>query len=229
MNLPAPPVLAAEERAWNYWFADGITNVVVGVTTLLMALCLRYTPRYPLRPFPLALWLTALILYVLMGARHRQIVEWLKTKTTYPRTGYVRPPYSEDPAAAANLTALALQGPGMPPEVQMQRMQRQITWMIVIALVAVGGFAFSIIRARWIWTAAGVLFSTAMIIARKEFRLSWIMPLGFPMLGLATTTFAPRHHAPAFFLAGMGLLILLDGAEKLIRYLLSNPRPKADA
>jgi len=101
--------------------------------------------------------------------------------------------------------------------------------MITVALAAVASFAFMIIQARWRWTAAGVLFSVAMIIARKDFRLSWILPVGFPILGLYITAFAPRHMGPEYFITGMGLLFVLDGATTLTRYILQNPAPKVPA
>jgi hypothetical protein len=80
---------------------------------------------------------------------------------------------------------------------------------------------------RWIWTAGSVLFSAAMIIARRDCRMTWIPPVGFPILGLCITTFAPPHMGGAWFLAGMGLLFVLDGATTLVRYILQNPKVSA--
>jgi len=229
MTVSQPPVLAAEERAWNYWFVDGLTNLVIGANTLLFALCMIFPPRWPPKPLSIAIWLAALIGYVAVGANYRRIIEWLKAKTTYPRTGYVQPPYSDDPAQAANLTTFSLRGNDPPPEVQLLRMQRRTTWMITVALAAVAAFSSMIIKARWGWTAEGVLFSVAMIIARKDFRLSWILPVGFPILGLYITAFAPRHMGPEYSITGMGLLFVLDGATTLTRYILQNPAPKVPA
>jgi hypothetical protein len=229
MTVPQPPIVAAEERAWNNWFVDGITNIVVGVSVLLMAFCVLDPPHWPPRPLPVALWAITLLLYVIMAVRHRQIVEWLKIRITYPRTGYVRPPFPEDPAEAANLTTFSLNSTGTPPEAQLVHVQRRMTWMIAVALVAVGSLAFVIVRDRWVWSAVGAIFSAAMVVARKDFRLSWIMPVGLPVLGLYITSSVPRSKASAYFIAGMGMLFLLDGASKLIRYLLQNPAPRTPA
>jgi len=228
MTVFQPPLVAAEQRAWNYWFVDGITNLVVGANTLLFALTMMYPPRWPPRPLPIALWLVALVLYVVVALYYRQIVEWLKARTTYPRTGYVESP-SADPAEAANLVTFSLGATGTPPEVQLQHMQRRARWMITIALVAVACFAFMVIHQRWVWTATGTLFSIAMIIARRTFRFSWILPVGFPLLGLYITTFAPRHMGGTYLIIGMGMLFILDGAATLITYLIRNPMPKAPA
>ncbi|HEY6371545.1 MAG TPA: hypothetical protein VIX37_13275 [Candidatus Sulfotelmatobacter sp.] len=228
MAVPQPPVLAAEERAWNYWFVDGLTNLVVGANTLLLALAVVYPPRWPPKPLPIALWLIALVLYVAVAVRYREIVEWLKARTTYPRTGYVQAPFP-DPEQAANFTTISLGANSPPPEVQIRQMQRRIRWTIVVALAAVGSLAFRIIEARWKWTVAGILFSVAMILARKDYRLSWILPVGFPILGLYITALVPRLQGSSYFICGMGLLFVLDGAVTLIRYLLRNPKPKAPA
>jgi hypothetical protein len=229
MTVSQPPILAAEERAWNYWFVDGLTNLVVGVSALLMAFCLFYPPHWPARPLPVALWATALVSYAVIGFRHRQIVEWLKAKTTYPRSGYVQSPYPDDPAEAANLVTFWLRGTGPATEVQTLRIQRRTTALLATALVVMACFGFLVIHTRWIWSVVGIVFSAAMVIARKDQRLSWILPVGFPLLGLYLTTFVPRPQAPALFMAGMGILFLLDGALKLIRYVLQNPAPKVPA
>ena len=60
-----------------------------------------------------------------------------------------------------------------------------------MALAAVACFSFIIIHERWIWAAAGVMFSIAMIIERRDFRMTWIPPVGFPILGLYIAAFAP--------------------------------------
>jgi len=226
MTLPQPPVLAAEKRAWNYWFVDGLTNLVVGVNTLIFSFCLFNPLHWLPKPLAIVLSLAAMILYLGITLKYREIVEWLKTKTTYPRTGYVHPP-AEDPAEAANLVTVSLQGAHTSPEIQMLRMQRRMTWTIAVALAVVASFTMIVIHQRWIWTAAGTMFSAAMIIARKDFRISWIPPVGFPILGLCITTFAPPHMGPALFISGMGLLFVLDGTTTLIRYILQNPKPQA--
>lgn len=228
MVASEPPVLAAEERAWNYWFVDGLTNLVVGLNTLLAACICSFPPRWPPKPLALVLWASGLICYGAVTVRYKEIVEWLKARTTYPRTGYVAPP-TPDSSEAANLVTLSLATTGTPPEIQALRIQRRTTWTIIIALSTLAYFAFLVIHARWIWTVGGVLFSIAMTIARRSFQCSWILPVGFPILGLYITTFVPNNVGADYFFVGMGLLFVLDGGTTLIRYLLQNPRPKVPA
>jgi len=227
MTSPSP-VLKAEQRAWRYWFTDGLTNLMVGVSTLLMALCLLYTPRWPPAPGSVALWLTALVLYVVVGARHREIVEWLKTKTTYPRAGYVQSPYSEDPIRSANLVTVSRTGAGAAPpeEVQRAHSSRRTRMFLMLGLVMLASLGMITIHERWVSAAAGIIIGAAMWIARNNYRLSWIVPMGFPFVGLYITIFVASPGAPpACFLAGWGVLFLLDGGMKLIRFILQNPAP----
>jgi len=230
MPTSPSPILEAEQRAWRYWFADGLTNLVVGASTLLMAFCLLYTPRWPPASRPMALWLTALVLYGVMGARHREIVEWLKTKTTYPRAGYVQSPYSEDPICSANLVPVSLTAASVAPEeVQRAHSSRKTRMFVMLALVVLATIGMITVRERWIWAAVGVIIGAAMGIARRNYRLSWIVPLGFPFVGLYITAFASHGGTAAYFLAGWGVLFVLDGGMKLIRFILQNPAPMAPA
>jgi hypothetical protein len=226
-----PPILAAEERAWNYWFVDGLTSLVVGLDVMLAAFYLFNPLLYPLQWLPkrlgIVLALAAIVLNVVIASRYQQIVVWLKERITYPRTGYVQAPKA-DPAEAANLASIPL-GSSSSPEIQILHVQRRLTWLIAVGLAVAASIAFVLIHARWVWTVAGTIFSVAMIIARKDFRMTWIPPLGFPILGLLITTFAPRHLGGSYFVTGMGLLFVLDGAFTLIRFLIQNPRPKASA
>jgi hypothetical protein len=228
MTSPSP-VLEAEQRAWRYCFTDGLTNLMVGVSTLLLALCLLYTPRWPPAPVSMALWLTALVLYVVMGAGHQEIVEWLKIKTTYPRAGYVQSPYSEDPMRSANLVTVSLTGASAAPpeEVQRAHSSRRTSMFPMLGLVMLASLGMITIHERWVWAAAGIIMGAAMWIARDNYRLSWIVPMGFPFVGLYITIFVASPAAqPAYFLAGWGVLFLLDGGMKLVRFLLQNPAPK---
>ena len=222
MDVSPSPVLDAEQRAWRYWFVDGLTNLVVGVSALLFALCMLYPPHWPPAPLSVAVWLIALGLYVALGVRHREIVEWLKTKTTYPRTGYV--PSPEDTTRPADLVALSLQGTPPAEEALRLYLGRRRRMALTIALVLLAIFGTMAIGERWVWSAAGVVVGVAMWIARKDYRLSWIVVLGFPFIGVSMTIFlASRMNGPAYFLAGWGVLFLFDGVITLIRYIFTNP------
>jgi energy-coupling factor transporter transmembrane protein EcfT len=111
-------------------------------------------------------------------------------------------------------------------EVQHFRSARRARAILKLALILIASVAMIVFHSRWVFTAAGVIVAVAMWVARRDYRLSWIVPAGFPLVGLYVSLFvASRHQAPAYFLAGWGLLFLLDGAFTLIRYTLQNPAP----
>lgn len=215
MNSPSSPVLEAERRAWQYWFADGLTNLFLGVTNLLFAFCMLYTPREPTvlsvsNVLPVAAWIVVLGLYVLLSLRHREVVEWLKTKITYPRTGYVRPPF------LAGCATLDSEG------------RKKMAFLIALSVLAAVGMI--ILKNRWVYTVAGVIFAGALWTVRKNQRISWMVLAGFPLIGLCVSIFVvPRvagSRRLAYFLAGWGVLFLLDGAITLVRYIRRNPVPR---
>jgi len=219
--------LEASERAWRYWFADGFTNLLVGAGILLMSFCLLDPPRYPPKPLPVAAWVISLFLYVSSMIRHRQIVEWLKARMTYPRTGYVQPP-QECPEGIPALS-LRTDAARSPEAAQFYSSRRQTTYLM-LGLTIVAAIAMIAIHQRWVWTAAGLIIGLGMAIARRQHRMSWIVPVGFPAVGLLTTLYVTsRQKAPAVFLVGWGILFVLDGGVALIRYLLQNPAPQESA
>jgi hypothetical protein len=235
MTSSLSPTLQAERRSWHYWFEDGLPSIVTGAGCLLMAFFLLYTRRHSNSLFRAAIGLTAVILYGLILLRQRQILDWLKARITYPRTGYVSPPYfAEDTTLPLDLTALSLQGADAKPPEDAARLhadrKRRLWFAIALTLVAVVPTMF--IRSPWIFSATGLLLAAALWYgARHEQRLSWIVLGGFPFLGFTLSVFLPRavigSERIAYLLAGAGVLFFADGALSLFRFLLRNPRPRS--
>lgn len=227
MSSTSSSLLHAEQRAWHYWFSDGLTNVVAGIGCLLLSFCLLYPPHWPPSPPALIAWTAALWLYGATVLRHRQIVEWLKSRTTYPRTGYAQTPAE---AICPALTTLSLRSSALTPdEGDLFRRQRRKTFSLMIGLIALSALVELVaIRQRWVWLAAGLIVCAATILARKQFHMSWIVPTGFVLLGLYMTISHPSlNKAPALFVVGWGVIFVLDGTFTLFRYLALNPQQKA--
>jgi hypothetical protein len=208
----------------------GSQNLLLGVNMLLMAFCLLFPPRWPPALLALAAWAVALVSYVVISVRHREIVEWLKTKTTYPRTGYVQTP-ADDPLIVSTLTMVSLRSdPQASEEAARVRASRTRTAYLMLGLVLLATFALIGIHRRWVWTAAGLLVGVAMAVARSQYRVSWIVPIGFPLVGLYMTLFVTSWlKAPAYFISAWGVIFVLGGGTALIRYLLQNPAPRIPA
>jgi hypothetical protein len=188
------------------------------------------------RTSPLSLLVSLLILfaYLAIMLRQREIVEWLKTRITYPRTGFAIPPgFEEDAEVHADLAVLTLD------ETESNRLsearqvyadrKRRMLFMIVAVLLAIVGIL--LIPNRWFYVACGMLMSAGLWIrTRREQPLSWLILAGFPLVGIGMATFlSDRVVGPdrgAYLLATAGSLFFLDGALTLIRYLRRNPLPK---
>jgi hypothetical protein len=235
MTSSLSPTLQAERRSWHYWFEDGLPSMVTSAGCLLMAFFLLYPRHRSDSPFTFAMVLVALFLYGAILLRNRQVLDWLKARITYPRTGYVSPPYfAEDTTLPLDLNALSLQGADANPPEDAARLhadrKRRLWFAVALTLIAVVPTMF--IRSPWICSATGLLLAAALWFgARHEQRLSWIVLGGFPFLGFTLSVFLPRaivgSERIAYLLAGAGLLFFLDGTLSLIRFLLRNPRPRS--
>jgi hypothetical protein len=233
MSSTLSPTLQAERRSWHYWFEDGLPSLLTSAGCLLIAFFMLYPRHHSNSLGRTVLSLTAAVLYGAILIFHRQILDWLKARITYPRTGYVSPPYSaEDPAPPLDLTTLSLQGADARPPEDAARLhadrKHRLWFAIALTLVAIVPTMF--VRSPWICSATGVLLAAAMWFgAKHEQRLSWIVLAGFPIVGFWMSIFlSPAIIGPervAYFLAGAGALFFLDGAVSLIRYLLRNPQP----
>lgn len=80
-------ILEARRRARDYWDIDGFPALMAGAYTVLVGVIWLPSDR----PWPgvvFVLWLGAWIFV----AEIKGTLEWLKSRITYPRTGYVAPP-----------------------------------------------------------------------------------------------------------------------------------------
>lgn len=205
----ASPVLNAEQRARNYWFVDGLPNLVTGIVLALIGAALLAGQVKPERPLLVGVSLVAIVLYLAFALRIRQVVEWLKARITYPRTGYTAPPYLAEDST-------------------LPRDRRRRTWLLIAFMVAVI-LVTRFVESRWICLAVGLLAGLTLWLAnRKNEKASWIDLLTFPFVGLCLAIFpvALRNRLP-FFVLGAGLALALSGTLRLVRYLRRNPAPSA--
>ena len=233
MNSSPSPILDAGQRARRYWFADGLPNMVAGLGSLSYGFGILYAHQRAETPLSVAVSFAAIGLYGAVLLRHREIVEWLKTMVTYPRTGYVRPPFaSEDTTLPLTLLALSTPGPDAMQQEQAQRVHsdRKRRMVLVLALVLSAAAGMRVVENRWVFTATGIIIAAALWVARKDHQLSPIVLLGFPFLGFSMTIFLASRvtgaDPVAYFLVGGGVLFMLDGAIALVRHIGQNPAAK---
>lgn len=76
---------SARQRARQYWQLDGLPRIVSGIFTVLLGAIVALLQTRANWPF---LFLVVLFLFEIQGGQ-KDIVEWLKARISYPRTGYV--------------------------------------------------------------------------------------------------------------------------------------------
>jgi hypothetical protein len=222
--MSAKSPTAAQHRAWNYWFDDGLPTLVGVFGCFVFGLSFIFD-----RP-PLFRLLLAAPYYVIL-LRNRSIIEWLKTKLTYPRTGYVTPPYSsqDELPPLPDLTSVSLHAdPARLAKTAGELYERKQRMVLVLTMLIAAVLGTMFIDRPWTFAAAGIELGLALwIMNGKDFRLSWIVISAIPLIGFSLAIFPPDALTPAhrlgYFATAGGLLIVADGAVALVRYLWQNP------
>ncbi|HKF53312.1 MAG TPA: hypothetical protein VKB26_13435 [Candidatus Acidoferrales bacterium] len=232
---PVSPVLDAERRSWDYWFVDGLPYLSAGILGLLIAAIFLLVDRYghTHSPFLIVLVVVMLGFVALVYARLRQTLEWLKSRITYPRTGYVPPPYFTDHSTPpADLVMLNLSGVREKETIAPLLVSEDLRWRLWVALLIlpaeplVGQFIASHALCTLIGCVGGFF---AWLLSRKDPRKAWAVLFGLLFAQIYTCDFLSRPHIEGafYFLAGVGFALALAGAIVLARYLRRNPVARA--
>lgn len=231
-----PNLFLAEERSWSYWFADGLPQLLVGIAAMLFGFYLLTGDKPYGNNLRTYLTLAALLIYGFILLRAEQILEWLKERLTYPRTGYAASPYVADREDYANagsyrLTAALKGDASWSEEIRHLRGARSRRLLITYALIAGSCLAMWLMHAPWVSALIGVVAGSALLFGtRADKSVPWIVVLGFPLVGIAVGALrvAPRTRV-GYFVLGAGLLFLLEGLVSLVMYLRRNPVAQAKA
>jgi hypothetical protein len=227
------PVVRAEQRSWAYWFADGLPNLVAGFACLLIGFGMIAAQARPRRLLVVAFGVFAFVLYGLALFRMKQVIEWLKARITYPRTGYTATPYFADKpdVLPIDFTKLTMNGADAKREQDIGRLhddRKHQAWLVVV-LTAVGIGVAWFVDNTWICLAAGVVAGLAIwVVAQKNERVLWIEVVAFPFVGYwLLLLHVGRVDRIALFVVGGGLALVFSGGFRLLQYLRRNPASRA--
>jgi hypothetical protein len=229
MTLLPASVSDAERHAWHYWFVDGLPYLLSGAGCLLAAatpLTKGVVPRLTFAVFSAVAFALALLIYFRMG----RILGWLRARLTYPRTGYVSPPYfAEEVRAPLGLTILAIgsvaeQRASEDERIREDWRRRGVLLVFVGSVAALLGGVPQV--NRWICLVVGLAASALLrILTRNDDRLSGGVLVGLPFVAVYISMYNVAENARmGFFLIGIGTFLVLEGALRLIRYLRHHPR-----
>lgn len=198
-----------EQRVKRYWFSDGIGELAGGGMFLLLAAYFGI-PQFLGEKNLLSVVLQSSLVLVMIGGIFgvRWLVTMLKTRLTYPRTGYVE--YRVDRKNALRTRTLAMAF-AMVMAFSMVLLARsiQIVDSTVLVTGIVVGAVFIILRGKSFGVQRFYLLGAISVI------LGVVLSLGK----------LPNAYALAIFYGLMGLAVMVSGGVVLFRYLRENPLP----
>lgn len=214
-----------------YWFADGLPELLFGMALVAMAgvafaLFLNYPGSWK-GPWKALAALAIFAVFQLYLFSERGVLEFLKARLTYPRTGYVQAPEEKD-FRAETVTTLSLLRPDPRPKENVSFFRLRTVWPVLMAffLFPPRGGAIG----HWFVPCVTPALAVALYVVNRESErpYRWWSAL---ILALAGLVFA-WVHAPGplqwplpFLLTGAWLFA--QGAHTLLHYLRANPRARA--
>jgi hypothetical protein len=223
-------IRAARRRARDYWQIDGLPRIIDGLSTLIIGVLFLFMRRS-------GPWLALLgciaygvkFLFELQGGQEN-LVNWLKAKVTYPRSGYVDSLGETRPWETGDIPLAHKSVSKMPP--QNRSWMRRIAGIGLIMLF--GAFLFCwgavfFVGTPLICITAGTLTAAlAVTVNRWRNSLPWLSAVGWILIGFALANWGfARHQKILFLFLASGALSLLTGSIAFLLYMWRNPLLRA--
>jgi hypothetical protein len=201
-----------ERRVKRYWYTDGIGELIGGGMFILLGSYFAIQEFLGPKSMVSGILQVSLILVMIGGmSLSRWLVNRLKTRLTYPRTGYVEYPVDED------------------------KMKSKRFWVVLLAF-AISALTMVLVRLFQsfdsVVAVTGVAVGLILVILRaKSSGVARFYVLGVisVILGLAlSVSDLPSGYSLGLFYGLMGASFMLSGGLTLRRYLQENPLPAED-
>jgi len=218
------PMPSPGQRAASYWFVDGLPDLVFGLMLLIfgaLGLWWRIHVPKPWMKFDLLLIGTGFCLVLWKG---HEILDFLKSRLTYPRTGYVQPP--EEFERTDVLTTLSLK-PEPPVSQNVTHFAKRTVWVVFLSfLIPLNQDPVP----RWFVPLAMPVLAVALYALNRnaERPYRWWSALILALTGLVSLWVEiPPLLQPLLPLLLAGGWLTAQGLFTLVRYLRANPYPPA--
>jgi hypothetical protein len=213
------------ERARAYWNVDGLPEILLSLLFLLFGGCFVNDAFFGV------LFLGALIPG---GLRLPQVLERLKARWTYPRTGYVPAPLSYEEWGEIRRKPLSI-NPDVSPSVRARRALWLPQYRLRYRLALFGGGAFLLAMDAWPFRWAPLVLSLAaagaFLYARAHPALLPLRPLvlvSLPLWGfMVSVAEVGTRTRLDWVLIGFGGAGLLSGIVTFWRFVRQHPLPEA--
>jgi hypothetical protein len=194
-------ILEAKRRARDYWDIDGLPALLAGASTVLLGVLWSTGKHQSFWDF-LFLWCAVSVWF-----DSDKILEWLKGRITYPRTGYVAPPRddAEGESDPYSMISITNEPPMAPEAIKKGRASRRA--------IRLGDFPLFLFVA-WVadigWLAASACVAAALMLwHRYEDDPPWFEIAGAAMAGLVILLVdSPRR---------LGIVLLVFGAAGMVK------------
>lgn len=198
-----------EQRVKRYWFSDGISELAGGGMFFLLGIYFGI-PQYLGENSLLSVILQSSLVLVMIGGIFlvRWLVTVLKTRLTYPRTGYVEYRVDKGNALRRRTFVMAVAMVAAFLMVLLARWIQIVDSTVLITGIAVGG-VFILLRGKSSGVQRFYFFGG----------ISVILGIVLSLSGL------PNGYSLAAFYSLMGLVVMAVGGVVLFRYLKENPLP----
>jgi hypothetical protein len=245
-NHSAGQIKSAGRRAAAYWFIDGLPEIAFGLVFLIPGI-LGIVMGVLKESHKQTAWNTTLfliifngfwILFFILCVADRRVLDFFKSRLTYPRTGYARPPVNPAPDQDSlvdlwtpdkrRLEILTL-STARPPDQNVSAFKARTVFTFLTAFI----IAQVLVQAgigRWGIAILMIVLAVAIYtLNRREVRsysLWSVSPIA--LAGILSVTVAFPHLSQIFlpWIVG-GAWLVVQGGWSLVRYLRSYPRSKS--
>ncbi len=198
-----------EQRVKRYWFSDGIAEISVGGIFILLGLYFGVQGYFGEGSMLAVILQVSMVLIMIGGVLGaRRLVNNLKTRITYPRTGYVEYHAGDKTSNRQRYITMGLALIGAVALIALINFIRGVDSMVLATGIIVGA-VFIVLRGK----SSGV--------TRFYYLGGFSLMLG---VGLSFDNLSQAYNL-ALFNGLLGIVILVSGALVLSRYLKENPQP----
>jgi hypothetical protein len=211
-------------RAAAYWFIDGLPELVAGTGLVAFGGGLMWFHQFHPRTWPLRVAFLAfeLISLLVVFTYHRSISLFLKSRVTFPRTGYVRPPSDwEDVSGRETVISLGLGGQRAPD--QNTTRFRSSTIGVVICGQMLAGVIARPIGILIAMSAVAVLLYVLHRQSERPYHWASVLPLPLAGIGAMWLRMDQDESPWAAVLIG-GVWLAAQGAWRLLGYVRRHPK-----
>lgn len=201
-----------EKRVKRYWYEDGIAEIAVGLVFVILGAFFGVQGFYG-EGSKVAVILQMSMVLVMLGSIFgtQWLVKTLKSRLTYPRTGYVEYRAKDKESNQVRLIVIIVALVIAIASFVLISFFREVDSMVLVSSILVG-MIFILLRGR----SSGVT------------RFYYFGGLSFILGVVLTFSNLPRLYGLGSFYGFVGLVILFSGILALRSYLSANPMPTED-